>query len=240
MKNTSAHVFYSPALRYFVEVAKVGSIRGAARDLNVVSSAVNRQILNLEQQFGLQLFDRVGRGIILSEAGQVLLVHAKRALRDFDSAIEALDDFSGLRRGVVRVAIVESLADTLMSHAVAKFQQDYPGIQIDVFIGPALQVMQKITAAEVHVALGFNPPNHEELNIVNGQTLSIGAVVAPDHPLAKKAQKAQKANKRKSCTLAQCMQYPIAMPDGDLSIGNILSEAMAANNLVPTTITNTN
>lgn len=230
MKYKSAHVFYSPALRYFVEVAKVGSIRGAARELNVVSSAVNRQILNLEQQFEMQLFDRVGRGIKLSEAGEVLLVHAKRALRDFDSALEALDDLSGLRRGVVKVAIVESVADTLMAGVVSKFQQAYPGIEVDVRIGSSLQVMQSITKAEVHVALGFNVPNHEELKYINCQELTIGAVVLPTHPLAK----------NKSCTLAQCIQHPIAMPSSDLSIGNILHEALQKNELHPQTLIKTN
>uniref|UniRef100_A0A2A4ZA04 Transcriptional regulator n=1 Tax=OCS116 cluster bacterium TaxID=2030921 RepID=A0A2A4ZA04_9PROT len=230
MKNKSAHVFYSPALRYFVEVAKVGSIRGAARKLNVVSSAVNRQILNLEQQFELQLFDRVGRGIQLSEAGSVLLVHARRALRDFDSALEALDDLSGLKRGVVRVAIVESIADTLMTHVVSKFQQIYPGIQVEITIGSSLQVMQSITDARVHVALGFNAPNHEELTHVKSQELRIGAVVPPDHKLAK----------QKSCTLLECMEHPMAMPSVDLSIGNILDQAMVGNDLSARTIIKTN
>lgn len=230
MKNESAHVFYSPALRYFVEVAKIGSIRGAARELNVVSSAVNRQILNLEHQFELQLFDRVGRGIKLSEAGHVLLVHAKRALRDFDSALEALDDLSGLRRGVVRVAIVESIADTLMSHVVSKFQDTYPGIQIHITIGSSHQVMQSITAAEVHVALGFNAPNHEELTHGNCQELTIGAVVTPQHPLAK----------QNNCTLAQCVEYPMALPSIDLSIGNIMSQALIGQDLSPKTLIRTN
>lgn len=230
MKNKTAHVFYSPALRYFVAVAKVGSIRGAARNLNVVSSAVNRQILNLEQQFGLQLFDRVGRGIKLSEAGQVLLVHAKRALRDFNSALEALDDLSGLRRGVVRVAIVESIADTLMTHVVSKFQQQYPGIQVHITIGSSLQVMQAITAANVHVALGFNAPNHEELTHGKAQELTIGAVVRPDHPLAK----------LKKCSLADCVEHPMAVPSSDLSIGNIMSQAIAGSGLKPKTLIKTN
>lgn len=230
MKNKSAHVFYSPALRYFVEVAKVGSIRGAARGLNVVSSAVNRQILNLEQQFELQLFDRVGRGIQLSEAGQVLLVHAKRALRDFDSALEALDDLSGLKRGVVKVAIVESIADTLMTHVVSKFQQKYPGIQVNIEIGSSQQVMKAITAAKVHVALGFNAPNHEELTHGNCQELTIGAVVTPSHPLAK----------LKKCTLAQCVEHPLAIPASELSIGNILSQAMTKQGLTPKTLIKTN
>lgn len=230
MKTKPSHVFYSPALRYFVEVAKVGSIRGAARDLNVVSSAVNRQILNLEQQFGLQLFDRVGRGIKLSEAGQVLLVHAKRALRDFDSALEALDDLSGLRRGVVHVGIVESIADTLMTHVVSKFQQKYPGIQVNISINSSQQVMQDITAAKVHVALGFNAPNHEELNHESSQTLTIGAVVAPNHPLTKQS----------VCTLEDCLQHPVAVPSSDLSIGNIMANAISASGIKPKTLIKTN
>lgn len=230
MKNNAAHVFYSPALRYFVEVAKVGSIRGAARDLNVVSSAVNRQILNLEQKFGLQLFDRVGRGIKLSEAGEVLLVHAKRALADFDSALEALDDLSGLKRGLVKVAVVESVSESLMARVVSRFQKTYPGIQIEIFMGSSARVMQAITNADVHVAIGFNVPNHGELTSVNCQELTIGAVMLPTHKLAK----------NQSCTLKECIQYPIAMPNDNLSIGNILQTAMQQNSINAHTIVRTN
>ncbi len=230
LKNNPTHLFYSPALRYFVEVAKVGSIRGAARGLNVVSSAVNRQILNLEDQFGVQLFDRIGRGIKISEAGEILLIHAKRALADFDNAIEALDDLSGLKRGIVKVAVVESVADSLMTRVVSRFQQTYPGIQVEILIASSARVMQSISNAEVHVALGFNAPNHDGLKHINCQELSIGAVVAPSHDLAKMP----------SCTLAQCMHYSIAMPNDNLSIGRILSNAIRSQKLISKTLIKTN
>ncbi|NRA88179.1 MAG: LysR family transcriptional regulator [Rhizobiales bacterium] len=230
MKNKSAHVFYSPALRYFVEVARVGSIRGAARGLNVVSSAVNRQILNLEDHFGLQLFDRIGRGIKLSEAGEILLVHAKRALADFESALDALDDLSGLKRGIVKIAVVESVAESLMAPVISRFQQTYPGIQIELQVSSSTRVMEAITAAEVHVGMGFNVPHHDELDFVNCQELKIGAVVSPKHPIAK----------QKSCTLAQCVLYPMVMPNENLSIGQILTNAFKELDLQPKTLVKAN
>ena len=89
----------STSFRYFLAVADSGSIRAAAKELNIASSAVSRQIGALEQILGIQLFDRIGRGLKLSDAGGLLLRNIRAALSGYGDVVTALDALRGLTRG---------------------------------------------------------------------------------------------------------------------------------------------
>ncbi len=209
MFSEHAHLLYSPALRYFVAIARMGSIRGAARELNVVSSAVNRQLLNLEKSLSILLFDRVGRGLKLSQAGEILLRHAQKTLLDFDTAISELDNMKGLQSGVVHVATVESVADSVLPMILSSFHALYPGIQFTVEVGSASDVLKAVTMSECHIALSFDPPNSKDIKAISHFSMPVGAVVAPHHPLAKQT----------SCTIEECIAYPCLLPSRKLAIG---------------------
>ena len=75
---------HAPVLKYFSEVAARGSIRKAADNLNVASSAVNRQILKLEEELGVLLFERVPGGVLLTAAGEILKDHIRETLLSFE------------------------------------------------------------------------------------------------------------------------------------------------------------
>lgn len=205
-----AMMFYSPALRYFVAVAEHESVRSAARQLNVASSAVNRHLLNLEREFGIQLFERVGRRLRLSEAGHILQRHAIRALADFDDAVACIDDLSELRRGQVRVASVESIADSLLPEIVSQFQKDYPGIAVDVQVGSAAAVASGLLASECHLALTFSKADDSLGEELYGIDLPLCAAVGNKHPLAS----------HESVTVEDCVRYPLVLPKNSLSFGD--------------------
>ncbi|MEH6633365.1 MAG: LysR family transcriptional regulator [Halopseudomonas aestusnigri] len=217
MKIERAHTLYSPALRYFVAVAEHGSIREAARQLNIASSAVNRQILGLEEEFGIQVFERVGRGLRISQAGELLLKHAKSVLTDFEAVTEQLDDLRGLRQGVVRIASVESVADAVLPGLSQSFLELYPGITLEVTITSSEKVSRMISSAEAHIGFTFNPPDHETLREIVKWELKVGAVVAPHHPLAG----------RESCSFSDCLEYPLVLPAGNLSLAKIIEVPLA-------------
>src|ERR1700722_18891995 len=100
---------HAPAIRYFDAVRKAGSIREAARGLNVASSAVNRQILKLEAELGSQLFERLPGGLKLSPAGEVFARHVAIVLRDAIRAESELNSLKGVKTGRVEIIAVESL-----------------------------------------------------------------------------------------------------------------------------------
>src|SRR5215204_2887478 len=95
-------------LRYFLAVAETAHFTRAAAKLNVTQPTLSQQIRELEGQINLQLFDRVGRRVKLTAAGETLLPHARKVLRQLDEAQSALSELDGLKRGLLRVGIVQT------------------------------------------------------------------------------------------------------------------------------------
>ncbi|MGS4988744.1 LysR family transcriptional regulator [Roseibium sp. RP-7] len=203
---------YSPAMRYFLAVAEAGSIRAASRELNVASSAINRQVLWLEEALGLQLFDRVGRRLRLSQAGELLLAHIRRTYSDFEGTVAELDALKGLRRGTVSIASVESVAEKLLPAVISTFRKSYPGIHVNVSISSSREAARKVEAAEADVGFTFDPPETSALTTAFHHDLVIGALMRPDHPLAG----------AKTLGLQDCLKYPVALPAEGLSLRNRL------------------
>ncbi|QFS99867.1 HTH-type transcriptional regulator GltC [Labrenzia sp. THAF191b] len=199
---------YSPAMRYFLAVAEAGSIRAASRELNVASSAINRQVLWLEEALGLQLFDRVGRRLRLSQAGELLLAHIRRTYSDFEGTVAELDALKGLRRGTVSIASVESVAEKLLPAVISTFRKSYPGIHVNVSISSSREAARKVEAAEADVGFTFDPPETSALTTAFHHDLVIGALMRPDHPLAD----------AKTLGLQDCLKYPVALPAEGLSL----------------------
>src|SRR5271168_5095749 len=100
---------FSRFLRYFLAVARIGSIRRASEELHISASAIDRQILLGEEQLGVRLFERHRSGLRLTTAGEFLLNAARKWTREFEAVCVGLEDLRGLRRGVVRLAIIEAL-----------------------------------------------------------------------------------------------------------------------------------
>ncbi|WP_305985641.1 LysR family transcriptional regulator [Roseibium sp. MMSF_3544] len=195
-------------MRYFLAAAEAGSIRAASRELNVASSAVNRQILWLEEALGLQLFDRVGRRIRLSQAGELLLAHIRRTYSDFEGTVAELDALKGLRRGTVSIASVESVSEKLLPSVIGSFRKSYPGIHVNVSISSSQEAARKVEAAEADVGFTFDPPDASALTVAFQHDLVIGALMTPDHPLS---------GQSKLC-LQDCLAFPVALPAEGLSL----------------------
>lgn len=216
MSDRARHLF-SPALRYFVAVARYGSFRAAARELNVASSAVNRQIRGLEDALGVALFERIGRRIRLSPSGEILLRHASETFREFEGAAAEIDALKGLKRGSVRIATVESVAEDMLPDIVTRFRLQHPGIDVTVTIGGSDEVTRLVAASDVDLGLTFNPTVDRQLEIGFRRALQIGAIVAPGHPLSESP----------SVRLSDCLRFPLAVPAKGLSIRAALDATAA-------------
>jgi DNA-binding MarR family transcriptional regulator len=121
-----ARAFHQPALLYFESAAECFSIRESARRLNVASSAVSRQISQLEDALGMALFDRKGRRLKLTTAGKVLFRHVRRLVAPFEAAISELDMLRGLKTGSVPIATVESVGLSFLPRLLAEFGRRHP------------------------------------------------------------------------------------------------------------------
>jgi DNA-binding transcriptional LysR family regulator len=206
----------STAFRYFLAVAEAGSIRAAARDLNIVSSAVNRQILMLEESLGIRLFDRVGRGLRLSEAGIALARQVRDTLARYEDTVAELDTLRGLRRGRIRIATVESVAVERLPALLAAFWKRYDGIEVALVTASADEVNRCVGDGRADVGFTFSTGPLEGLRVVHHEVHGLGAILARDHPLAGEA----------TIGLHRLAGEPLVLPAAGLSLRAALDPAL--------------
>ena len=171
-------------LRIFVAVADRLHVTRAAEALNMTQSAASAGIAALEARYGLRLFDRVGRGVALSDAGRVFLPEAKAVLARAGAATQALEDLAGLRRGSIAIAASQTVSNYWLPSRLARFAAAHPEIDLRLTTGNTALVAQAV--AEGIVELGF-VEGEVDLPVlqrtgVGGDRLAIYA--APTHPLA--------------------------------------------------------
>jgi DNA-binding transcriptional LysR family regulator len=158
----------------------------AARLLQLTQSAASAAIAALERQYGVPLFLRVGRTIRLSDAGAVLLVEARAILQRARNAERALEEFSGLSRGHLRIYASQTIANYWLPARLHGFHRAHPQIALAVTIGNSAQVADAML--EGRSDLGFVEGEIEEKPLerrfIAGDRLVL--VVGPDHPWAKR------------------------------------------------------
>lgn len=114
------------------EVARCGSITGAAETLTYTPSAVSQQISKLEAETGHALLERTARGITLTDAGRALIRHAERIDRQLRAARAELDDIAELRAGTLRLGSFPTVGSSLLPLVVRRFAAEHPGVRLTV------------------------------------------------------------------------------------------------------------
>ena len=207
---------------YLDAVARAGSIRKAAEKLHVASTALNRMILELEEQAGTPLFERLPRGVRLTAAGEVLVHTVRRSLSDLRSAQSQIEQLRGLVRGTVRLGCAESVATDLIPNAVAQYQAQHPGVQFQVVSGVTHQLVQLLGQDELELVLVHDPAPSDDLQVISRLHQPLCAMVRPDHPLAG----------RTSLRLAECQPYAVALGDHSFGSRRLLDAVMARSRIV--------
>jgi DNA-binding transcriptional LysR family regulator len=173
-------------LRIFVVVAELRHVTRAARQLHITQSTASAAIGTLERRHGVLLFDRVGRGLELTEAGRVFLAEANGVLARADAASRALDDLAGLRRGELRIGASQTVASYWLPQRMASYAKEFPGIVLHLQVGNTAQIEESVVngAADIGFVEGKVSSPFLVTRAVDLDRLSIYS--APDHPLAAK------------------------------------------------------
>ena len=208
-------LLHSRLLIYLDEVARCGSIRRAALNLNVASSAINRQILALERGLGTPLFTRLHKKLRLTAVGEVVLTHVRQTLKEYDRALGQIEDLKGLRHGEVTVATMYTLAGELLPSVVRGFLETHKRVAVNIRV--IVNIAEAVLASDAAIGVGFNLPVEPGLRVYAAVPVNFGAVVAPDHPLAD----------RKTITIAGCASFPLIMHDVGMSFRPMLDRALA-------------
>ncbi len=117
-------------LTYFIAVAERLSFTLAAEDLHVAQPAISQQIRALERELGMALFDRVGRKVMLTEAGRALLPHARAILSAVESAKHEITERGTLARGQASLGAPATVSTHLLPARLTRFQKQYPGLEV--------------------------------------------------------------------------------------------------------------
>ncbi|WP_327089260.1 LysR family transcriptional regulator [Nonomuraea sp. NBC_01738] len=205
-------------LQYLDEVARSGSIRAAGAKLHVAPSAVNRQILLLEEELGEPLFERLPRGMRPTPAGEVLLAHVRRTMQGYREAVAEIRDLQSLPSGEVVIATMTGLASSVVSAATMSFHARYPEVRISIRVMSTQEILRAVANSEADLGLGFNVPSSGQLEICWQMDTRLGAVIAAKHPLAR----------LESIPLAQCASYPLIFADRSMVIHGIIADTFAA------------
>ena len=207
-----AHQLQDTTLRYFLEVAQSGSLTEASARLHVAASALSRQIAGLEAQLGTPLFERHPRGMVLTAAGEILAVHARRSVLDAERALGEIGALQGLRAGQVRLATSDAFANELVPRLCVEFQRTHTGIQFSVIALPTAQVPDAVRSGAADIGLCFSRSPHKDIEVAYRQTAPVLALVPPGHPLAGAG----------SVTLAQMAAYPLALPPAETTVRQMI------------------
>lgn len=145
-------------LRTFLAVAATGSVRAAAERLVVTQPAVSSALAVLQQEVGVPLVAREGRGLRLTAAGEAFAGYARRALGLLDEGISAAAGAAHPERGRLRLAAVTSAGERLAPSLLASFVIRYPGVDVSLEVGNRRRVWDLLTHHEADVAIGGRPP----------------------------------------------------------------------------------
>lgn len=188
-------------LRYFIAVAEEENVSRAALKLHVSQPGISRQIRDLEDEIGFQLFERSAKSLKLTDAGRIFLAEAKSVLQLAETAVKKAKAVAENAGGELHVGYAPSLTVKILPQALRAFQTQFPKVRVSLHDLSTEEMISKLRAGKLHVALTVQPQK-KLLRDLAFKTLAQYAscvAVAPKHPLAK----------LKSVTLAQLADEPL-------------------------------
>lgn len=217
-------------IRYFHEVAKLGSIRRAADRLHVAPSAVSRQITQLEDELEVALFQRSKFGVRLTVAGEVLQRETRRIFQDLGRARTALDDLRGLRRGEITIWLLEGPVSGFLPRVIAAFNQSHPDVSFNVQTAPTDRIIEALLEDWADIGIAFNAAPRAEIEVVGEYVEPISCLVAAEHPYAGRA----------SLSMADLCKQPLALPDHSFGLRQMFEQSVRRNGYKPNVVVTTN
>ena len=209
---------HAAVLRYFEAVAEAGSIRRASERLHISPSAVDRQILKLEDFFGTPLFERRPNGMRLTDAGQLVLRHSRETMHDFARLRGDIDNLRGIVSGQVTISTLDSLTVHFLPEAVARFVAVHPAVQIRVIALDPVETMHSVAQGNADLGLTFSPTRRRGISLLADVPSPMCAIMTPNHELAA----------RKSVTLDECRAFRLMYQDHSASMQPFFGNEMEA------------
>jgi DNA-binding transcriptional LysR family regulator len=186
----------------FLEVAKLQSFSRAAEKLFRTQPAISGQVRLLEQECGEKLFDRSGKKVLLTPAGEILSKYAQRMLDLHKEALQAIAELNQTPRGKLYIGANEATCLYVLPKAFARFKQLYPLVQISIYRNFSHKILQKVHEGAVDLGIVTLPQTMNNLEVLSVFRDEVQVVVPKSHPLAR----------NRSVAVAEMAQYPLILP----------------------------
>jgi len=150
-------------LEAFIVVAKTGSFSKASETMHLSQPAISRRIAILEHALKASLFERMPKGIILSDSGKTFLPYAMRVMSSIKDGKEALKTDDNIASGIINIAVVGTLASTNLSQKFKAFRAKYPRVELNLRTALSYEVSDLVLSGEVHLGMRYFPENSSEI-----------------------------------------------------------------------------
>ena len=186
-------------MRIFVSVFQKNSITKAAQELHLTQPSVSLAVRELEDYYGIRLFDRIGRHIAPTECGKEFYryaVHIVSLFNEMEKKMRNWDTF-----GTLRIGASITIGTHILPVLIHRYQDQFPDLMIEAKVSKSASVEDEIIHNGIDLGLIETQPSHPDLRAVPFMTDSMCAITAPDHPLASV----------KSISLAELSRFPFLM-----------------------------
>lgn len=188
-------------LRYFLDIAGTEHLTQSAENLFVTQSTLSHGLRQLEEELGVSLFDRLGRGLRLSQAGEEFRGYASRSLKEIEAGRMALAGLSELQFGKLTIGVFPTFLNTVVPATVAAFAKAHPQLTIEVKDLRAGPIEDLLVRGDLDMGIGFHPSKHTDIEVEPLFDERMVLVVGKTHPLAD----------RRSISLRQLAGLPLAL-----------------------------
>jgi DNA-binding transcriptional LysR family regulator len=208
-------------LQTFHLVARLGSFSAAARQLGITQPAVTQQIGRLERDLGLALFDRLGRRVVATDAGQTLDTFAQRIFHLLDAARDAMDEVGGVQAGHLDVGASRTAGAYYIPELLDRFKQRYPGVRVSLSVGNSNTILARVLDFSLHAGLIAGPcdnPHLRSLPLIRDRML---AILPPGHPLGS----------RPAVTIRELHGHPMVLREPGSATRRMIEQAFQSRGL---------
>lgn len=189
-------------LKYFEKACEWQNFSEAARLLHISQSTLSQQIKQLEDELDVLLFDRIGKRVVPTEAGNAFLPYARKAIRDAESGRQIIRDLKGIETGTLQIGATYSLSG-LLTDTLAAFTRTYPKIKIEITFATSDELLELLEAGRMDCVLSFLPEgSHRGFDTLPLFSSGLYFIVHRSHPLAGLS----------SVTLKKLAQTPLILP----------------------------